>query len=162
WGMTLPLLADVLTGLVYYFAGMLTAQREARWYGSRCLGLAAALGCSYLVWVLPEFRHALLAIVLLGGVVAVAALGSFTAGGAYAPQPRLARAALALTFLAGLSALIFTGKCLLGAWFGQPNYTGYDLDRQGRVLIRTVERGRLVSVTDLEGQVPEELRGQRL
>ena len=41
--MALPWLADVLTGLVYYFAGMLTAQREARWYGSRCLGLAAAL-----------------------------------------------------------------------------------------------------------------------
>src|SRR5712692_3529058 len=33
WPMVLPWLADVLTGIVYYFAGMLAAQREARWYG---------------------------------------------------------------------------------------------------------------------------------
>ena len=55
WPMTLPWLADVLTGFVYYFAGMLAAQREARWYGSRCLGLAAGLFCSVLVWTLPQF-----------------------------------------------------------------------------------------------------------
>src|SRR6516165_7133173 len=35
WPMVLPWTADILTGLVFYFAGMLTAQREARWYGSR-------------------------------------------------------------------------------------------------------------------------------
>src|SRR6516162_11162800 len=29
WPMALPWLADILTGVVYYFAGMLTAQREA-------------------------------------------------------------------------------------------------------------------------------------
>src|SRR5215469_3759802 len=55
WRMTLPWLADILTGLLYYFAGMLTAQREARWYGSRCLPLAAGLFASLLVWNLPEF-----------------------------------------------------------------------------------------------------------
>src|SRR5262249_20175219 len=55
WGMGLPLIADVLTGVVYYFGGMLTAQREGRWYGSKCLGLAAGLFCSILVWTLPEF-----------------------------------------------------------------------------------------------------------
>jgi len=37
WRMVLPWLADSLTGFVYYFAGMLMAQRPARWYGSRCL-----------------------------------------------------------------------------------------------------------------------------
>src|SRR5262249_34519739 len=37
WPMVLPWLADILSGLVYYFAGMLVAQREARWYGSRGL-----------------------------------------------------------------------------------------------------------------------------
>ena len=43
WGTSLPWLADILSGLVYYFAGMLMAQREARWYGSRGLALAGAL-----------------------------------------------------------------------------------------------------------------------
>src|SRR6516225_6812032 len=41
WRTNLPWLADILSGLVYYFAGMLVAQREVRWYASRCLPLAA-------------------------------------------------------------------------------------------------------------------------
>ncbi len=86
WPMVLPWLADVLTGLVYYFAGMLAAQREARWYASRCLSLAAGLFASILVWTLPEFWHALMAILLVGGLVGVAAWGSFLTGGAYAPN----------------------------------------------------------------------------
>ncbi|HKB39406.1 MAG TPA: hypothetical protein VKD72_23415, partial [Gemmataceae bacterium] len=160
WPMALPLAADVLTGLVYYFAGMLTAQREARWYGSRCLGLAAGLCCSYLVWLLPEFWHALLAVVTLGGVVAVAAWGSFMTGGAYAPQPRLAKIALAVTFLAGLSALSFTGKYLIGARQGDTEYR-YMLDSQGRGLVVHIHSNAIQSVTDLEGHVLE-LKGEWL
>src|SRR2546425_6048923 len=34
WRTSLPWLADILSGLVYYFAGMLVAQRGVRWYGS--------------------------------------------------------------------------------------------------------------------------------
>jgi hypothetical protein len=161
WPMALPWLADVLTGLVYYFAGMLTAQREARWYGSRCLGLAAGLGCSYLVWVLPDFWHALLAILTLGALAAVAAWGSFLAGGAYAPQPRLAKIALAATLLTGLSALSFTGKAFVGAWQGITEYY-YWLDRQGRVLVVHNHQGRIQSITDLEGLVPLEAQGKWL
>src|ERR1051326_6315293 len=66
WPMTLPWLADILTGLVYYFAGMIVAQREARWYGSRCLPLTAGLLTSLIVWNLPEFWHALAAVGVLG------------------------------------------------------------------------------------------------
>jgi hypothetical protein len=47
WPMVLPWLADILTGLVYYFAGMLAAQSDGRWYGSRCLGLGAGLFCFF-------------------------------------------------------------------------------------------------------------------
>src|SRR5262249_35900417 len=144
-----------------YFAGMLVAQREARWYGSRCLGLAAGFFGSILVWVLPEFWQALVAIVALGGVVAVAAWGSFLAGGAYAPQPRLAKVALALTFLAGLSALGLTGKVFVGASQGATNEY-YWLDHQGRGLVVHVHQGRIRSITDLEGQVPPEVQGKWL
>jgi hypothetical protein len=159
WPMAFPWLADVLTGLVYYFAGMLTAQREARWYGSRCLGLAAAFFVSCLVWTLPEFRHALLAIVLLGGVVAGAAWGSFLTGGAYAPQPRRAKMALAATFLMGLSAVSFVGKVFVG---GKHTHYAYQLDRQGRLLLTYTVEGKLQRVTDLHGQVPPELQGKPL
>jgi hypothetical protein len=162
WQTALPWLMDSLTGLVYYFAGMLMAQREARWYGSRCLGLAAGLGCSYLVWLLPEVWQALLAIGVLGGVVAVAAWGSFLSGGAYASQPRLARIALAVTFLVGLSALSFTGKVLVGAWLARDTEYSYVLDRQDRVLVVQSGGGRIRSITNPEGQVPEELQGKWL
>src|SRR5262249_22291347 len=83
WRMALPWLADVLTGLVYYFAGILVAQREARWYGSRCLPLAAGILTSLIVWNVSEFRHALVVISVMSGLVALAAWGSFLAGGVY-------------------------------------------------------------------------------
>ena len=133
WRTSLPWLADILSGLVYYFAGMLTAQRDVRWYGSRGLALAAAFFCSFLVWVLPEFWQALLAIGIIGLLVGVAAWGSFCAGGAYAPQPRFAKAALAMTFLAGLLIVSMFGKQMIGEWFDSGFYWEYNIDRQGRV-----------------------------
>jgi hypothetical protein len=162
WPMTLPWLADFLTGLVYYFAGMLTAQREARWYGSRCLGLAAGFASSLAVWTLPDFSQALLAILLVGGLAVLAAWGSFLSGGVYASQPRLARFALAATFLMGLFALSFTAKSLLGGWFNAKSDYWHEPDSRGHVLVVHHEAGKLQSVTDLKGRVPPELKGKRL
>jgi hypothetical protein len=156
WPMVLPWVADALTGLVCYFGGMLAAQREARWYGSKCLGIAAGFFCWYLVWTLSEFWQALLAIGIVGGTVALAAWGSFSAGGAYASQPRIAKIALAATLLMGLSALGFTGKVLIGAWYWPRTASSFRLDRHGTVLLVEKEKGRL-RVTDLEGKVPAEL-----
>jgi hypothetical protein len=162
WRMTLPWLADILTGLVYYFAGMLTAQREARWYGSRCLPLAAGLFASLLVWNVPEFGHALVVIGLLSGFVAVGVWGSILTGGAYAPQPRLAKIALAVTLFTGLSALGFAGKVTLGLWLGEPYDYPYELDRHGRLFVVHKAGPRITSVTDLAGRVPEGFGGERL
>lgn len=162
WQTALPWLADILAGLVYYFAGMLTAQREARWYGSRGLGLAAAFYCTVLVWILPEFWQALLAIVVLGTPVGVAAWGSFLAGGAYTPQPRLARAALTLTLLTGLLLVSFVGKVTIGQWLDSGRSYGYVLDRQGRLLIVPWKSGvgPTEPVTDLDGEIPPDLKGK--
>jgi hypothetical protein len=162
WPMALPRLADSLTGLVYYFAGMLTAQREARWYGSRCLGLAAGLFCSIVVWTVPEFWQALVAITIMAGLVAVAAWGSFAAGGAYAPQPRLARVALAATFLLAISALGFTGKNFMAAWLAPKTEHPSHLDHHGQVMRVSLEDGEIQSVTDLAGNLPAELQGKQL
>jgi hypothetical protein len=158
--MVLPWVADVLTGLVYYFAGMLTAQREARWYGSRCLGLGAGLFCSYLVWIVPEFWQALLAIGSVGALTAAAAWGSFCTGGAWTPQPRIARLALAATFLLGLSALGFTGQVLAGRFFWTPEDHSTYFDRQGRVLFVHEHNRKVVSITDTRGQVPPDLQDE--
>jgi hypothetical protein len=161
--MALPWLADVLTGLVYYFAGMLMAQREARWYGSRSLGLFAALLCTFLVWVLPQFWEALLAVAIMGALVGLAAWGSFLAGGAYAPQPRPARAALAATLLAGLLTLGVIVKVFIGGYaLGERYEYYYTLDREGRVLLVHWRPGDIRSVTDLQGRQPEALQGKEL
>jgi hypothetical protein len=153
WRTSLPWLADILSGLVYYFAGMLTAQRDVRWYGSRGLALAAAFFCSFLVWVLPEFWQALLAIAIIGLLVSLAAWGSICAGGAYAPQPRFAQAALAMTFLAGLLIVSMFGKQMIGAWFDSGFCWEWIIDRQGRevAIPYAMGRGPIGPWTDLEG-----------
>jgi hypothetical protein len=164
WRAVLPWLADLLTGVVYYFAGMLTGQREGRWYGSRGLGLAAAFLATVLVWGLAEFWQALLALGVLGTLLTVAAWGSFLGGGAYAPQPRVARAALAVTFLAGLLTLSVTAKITLGQCLDPAITYSYYLDRQGRVLLVPWKTGSgpVSPVTDLEGRVPPEFEGKRV
>ena len=50
WAMTLPVLVIFLTGIVCYFAGMLTGLRQARWYGSRGVGLGLAIFASMLAF----------------------------------------------------------------------------------------------------------------
>jgi hypothetical protein len=161
WRTSLPWLADILSGLVYYFAGMLTAQRESRWYGSRGLALAAAFFCSYLVWTLPEFWQALVAIGIIASFVGVAAWGSFSAGGEYADQPRLAKAGLAMTFLAALLILSMLGKQMIGEWSDSGFRWGYAIDRQGRVMVAPyiIPLGPIGPWTDLNGQeLPERKR----
>src|SRR5262249_23580195 len=152
-------------GVVYYFAGMLMAQREARWYGSRGLGLAAAFCCTVLVWLLPEFWQALLAVGALGACVGVAAWGSFLAGRAYAPPPPAPRAALALTLLAGLFVVSVLGKLIVGQW-SHPREVSYHytLDRQGRMLVVRWKDGGgpIPPVTDLDGRVPPDLEGEQV
>jgi hypothetical protein len=161
WQMALPWLADILAGVVYYFAGMLAAQRESRWYGSRYLGVAAGILCSFLVWALPEFWQALLAIVFFATMVGTAAWGSFLTGGAYAPQRPLAKTALAATFLVGLLTLGATLKIMVGAWLDADNKYWYTLDRAGRVLLVHRDGGN-VSVADLDGAEPRKLQGNRV
>lgn len=163
-GTSLPWVAEILAGVVYYFAGMLTAQREARWYGSRGLGLFAALFCTFLVWTLPEFWQALVAIGIFGAMLGVAAWGSFVSGGAYEPQPRLAKAALGLTLLTGLLVVSVLAKYLVGACFDPGISTSYHLDRHGRVLIVPWKTGLgpVGAVTGLDGKAPPDLAGKRV
>jgi hypothetical protein len=162
WPMALPWCADVLTGLVYYFAGMLAAQMDGRWYGSRCLGLASGLFCSIVVYAAPEFWHALLAILVLGGTVAVAAWGSFCSGGVYAVQPRQARVALCVTLLLGLFVVGFVAKTQLGRWWiDLGRMEGYLLDRDGR-LLEVHQQHEEFRVTDLEGKPPQGVKSEHL
>jgi hypothetical protein len=167
WPLALPWLADILTGVVYYFAAMLAAQRNTPWYGSRGLGVATAFACSLIVHLVSEFGYALLAIAVTGALLGVAAWGSFVTGGAYSPQRRIAKTALAVTLLIGLmvagTAAINLPTFALEILGPDNRRIWYEVDGQGRVLIvRQDRRGQIESVTDLAGNEPPELRGQRV
>ncbi len=167
WRMALPWLADLLTGLVYYFAGMIAAQREARWYGSQFLPLAAGLFTSLLVWNATEFWQALMVIGVMSAILALAAWGSVVSGGAYSRQSRSARLALGCTLLLGLLTLAFGLKVVIGSEFlPAVDYYPFEMGRMGQVLVvhkeNSIQDGRIQSITDLAGNTPLELAGERL
>jgi hypothetical protein len=102
-GMAAPGVLDILSGAMYWFAGMLIGLRQARWYGSRILVLGLPIVCTSLTWIVPEYWQAALCILAGTGVSAAAAWGTFRAGGACEPQPRISRAALGLHVFAGMA-----------------------------------------------------------
>lgn len=160
----LPWLADILTGLVYYFAGMLVGLRDGRWYGSRCLGFFAAMLCTLLVWNLAAFWQALLAILLFGGLAATAAWGSFLTADDYEAEPFFAKIALGCTILSGLTLLSVGGKTIIeGTLIDSRHYrtnSQYLLDRHGRVLVwhRQAKGRPQIQITDADGNVPVEFQ----
>ena len=162
--MVLPGLALIAAGPAYYFAGALTARREARWYGSRALGVAGAFLAS-VATALPYFWMALVSSALVTGVLALAAWGSFVAGGRYGPQPRSARTALGATLLSAITLIIGVGVPLLAIWLfprdrSRYTYTYHTVDRQGRVLRVTLGAGsRIVEVTGPEGEPIDDYEG---
>ncbi len=162
WQLLFPWFAEILTGLVYYFAGALMALRRGRWYGSRSLGFLAAYLSGFLVWNVAEFWQALLAIFLFGGLIAAAAWGSFLTAGDYEPQPWLAKFGLAFTFLTGLVVLSVESKTIIESRLFHSNsdyfHSNYVLDHSGRVLIvEHLGRGG-IRVKDHHGHELDELR----
>ena len=154
WGMVLPGIADILTGIVFYFGGMLTGLRRVRWYGSRPLGLSAAIPCAVLVWNVLEFWQALLVILAFGAPLGLAAWGSFQTGGEYAPQPRVAKWALGVCMAAGLVVVVGTGvACVHELLRSDRGYTRseYWIDQDGSILRGTTTDGIVMAVTDVRG-----------
>lgn len=161
WGMMLPLIADILAGVAFYFAGMLTALRPARWYGSRALGIAAVIICVMLVAQVSEFWQALGVIALSIAVLGTAAWGSFLTTGTYERQPQIAKVALGSTlYLGSAVAVCLICLFLLGIfnyfWSGTNSndyvYSTYGIDRSGRILRLTYEGAWVKSAVDLQGK----------
>src|SRR5262249_33746579 len=82
--------------------------------------------------------------------------------GVYRSQPRIARIALAASFILGLSALSFMGRCVAGWVFWNKEDHSIYLDHQGKVLFVHEVNGRLDSITDVQGNVPPEFQGEPL
>jgi hypothetical protein len=163
--MALPGVADMLCGLVYYFAAMLVGMREARWYGSRFLPLGAAIACSAVVLEVPHFWQALAAIAVGIAVAGTAAVATVINGGSYEPLARPGRVALGLTVVPGL---LLSGMFVIGVIsvtvFSRNTArdgirsTGYAIAGDGAIVQRVQVQNlfavskQVIAVNDLHGQ----------
>jgi hypothetical protein len=158
--MVLPGIANILAGTLVYFAGLLTALRPVRWYGSRALPLVTAIPCVMAVTAVPEFWMALLVIAVGAVVLGLAAWGSFQTAGAFGAQPRPAKVALAITIAGGIAVVGALLILIAGEFSFRPDnaWTYYGIDASGNMLAITHEYGAVVKVVTPDGTEPEEYR----
>jgi len=161
WGITQAGVADLLAGAVHYFAALLTALRQARWYVSKALSFGVAIVVSLIVSHTPQLWHALLTIALTALILLIAAWGSFNCSGVYTHQRRPAKAALGLVTVAGIIivggvVVTFVVSLLQGT---PPSYehVQYNIARDGTVVRMTYTHGGFKNITDLNGNPVEEL-----
>lgn len=166
--MALPGVADLLGGLVYYFAAILISMREARWYGSRFLPLGAAIACSGVGLYVSHFWQALAAVTVGVAIVGMAAAATVAGGGRYDPLSRLGRTALGLTVAPGimLAATLLMGVISLtmfsrGTARDGIRTTDYAIAGDGSIVQRVEVRSlyrmsrQVVAVNDLQGRAIE-------
>lgn len=165
WQLLLPAIASVLAGTPFYFAAFVTAMRPARWYGSRALGLPAAVLCSLLILPLNEFWQALLAILAFSALTGTAAYSCFVSGGDYRKQGQGGRAALGSLLLLGITTLGFCTLGMLSSLLERPRYYGIDqymLTPQGEpVRIQGESPNGALKVTDMAGRPVPPLKGKK-
>jgi ABC-type transport system involved in multi-copper enzyme maturation permease subunit len=155
WRMALPSVTVFFSGVVYYFAGLLTGLRRARWYASRGFGLGLAVLVSFAVFVLPEFWHALLIVAVATALLATAVWGSFQTGGFYRAQPAAGKVALTLTSAVAVMLLIGLGVGLIVNLLSSRDgytYSQYQITRDGQVLKHTQRGFDDIEIIDLNGQ----------
>ena len=107
WQYTLPPIADFFTGTAYYFAGLLVADRQARYYGSRLVPLILAFAASFCASMSPWFLLAMFCNVCFATLLALGAWGSAVSHGYTLKAPAWLRMALAAGLF--LACLILCG-----------------------------------------------------
>lgn len=156
WRLGLPGVADILAGVSFYFAGLLTALRPARWYGSRALPVAVAVIGSLLVLALPEFWMAAWFALLFTTPFAIAAWGCFRTTGQYGHLPKASKFALGAVLYVGIILAVGTSIALVSAFVSTTNtsdfatITRYDITTKGQI-IRVTQQGERTSAVDLAG-----------
>jgi len=150
------LTAMFLMGILYYFAGMLTGLRQARWYASRALGVGVALIVTLSLLVLPTFWQALLVIFIGAGMLATAGWGGFQSHGYYRGQPAWGKAALTGSVLVSCTIVVFLAGVTLANFLGRPDrnmkWTRYQVTEDGAIVKVTEGPGKASEIVDLEGK----------
>ncbi|MBI1840637.1 MAG: hypothetical protein HYR88_07255, partial [Verrucomicrobia bacterium] len=155
WRMALPLLAVVLAGTACYFAGALTALRQARWYASRGVGLGLAGLAMSAVTNVPEFWHALGIVAIADSLLVLGVWGHFQTGGFYKGQARASKCALILTSTAFATvALGIALAIVFQALQPEADYvwTQYNVSKDGKILrVTTHQATGEMEAVDLAG-----------
>jgi hypothetical protein len=157
WAMTLPSLSIFLTGIGYYFAGLLTGLRQARWYASRSFGLGLGIFASVGVFSLPLWMSLVLIAIVIP-IVAAAAWGAYQSGGFYRGQPLAGRLALTAAMTAGCAITLFVCVGLLFALVLNPLlprptsvFNSYVMTRDGTIYKETYQNIQDMEISDLDG-----------
>lgn len=155
--MLLPHAAVFLAGPAYYFAGMLTGLRQARWYGSRSLGLGGALLISIATVGLSSFGQVLFVAVIVAAILGAATWGAFHSNGFYIGQPRTGK--LALTGALALGCVVVSVAAiglidtLLPRWSSEfSSWSHYGMAKDGAIYKATYAADHAVQVADLQGR----------
>ena len=157
WAMTLPLAGLFLLGIVYYFAGMLTGVRQARWYGSRGFGLGLAFFASIGVAQSHEFWQVLLILAMTGAVLALAVWGSFQSGGYYRSQSMPCKLALTAACVAAAVIVVQVAIDLFAVLAPESrsfSYGEYLFTKNGAVYKVTHHESEEPEIVDLDGKPP--------
>jgi ABC-type transport system involved in multi-copper enzyme maturation permease subunit len=106
WSLALPGYLDILHSLAFYFAAVVVARRQARWFGSRIFPLGFPIFTAVLMVGTSQVSIALAVSLVSIALTALAARSVFVAGGFFATQPVSARFSLGV--------MVVSGLCLLG------------------------------------------------
>ncbi len=149
-----PVTVLFLSGIVYYFAGMLTGLRQARWYVSRALGLGLALIISLSLREEPYLGLALVFILIGVIVLATAVWGGFHSHGFYRGQPVPGKLALTGALMPGCGIVLAMAAVMSIAFLMRSSYSWsrYQMTKDGTLYKVTQENGEQSSVVDLAGK----------
>jgi hypothetical protein len=160
--MVLPLIADILCGLVYYFAGMLTGMREARWYASRIMGVGVGIACSFAASVVPEFWQAAVCCALGLLITSASAWGTFVQGGRFESQSSIMRFATGVSICTGLLisgiAVFDVAASFVPEIVPESVVTRHTITSDATLVQADYDDDRIVEVRDLQGRPIERYR----
>ena len=163
WRMLLPLATCFFGGVFYYFAGMLTGLRQARWYASRGLGLALAVLVSVAManWPSDRLRYIIFTgIFVLASlfILVVAVWGGFQNNGHYQNQPALGKSGLTavLTLGAGIVAFVVVAVLMISipsrVISSGPRRSFYAMTKDGTICKESNGGGQPSEYADLNGE----------
>jgi ABC-type transport system involved in multi-copper enzyme maturation permease subunit len=158
WAMALQIAWLFLAGIAFYFAGMLTGLRQARWYASRTFGLGLAF-MILLANAVPNWRFWQILVAMLIGIAILAAAvwGGFHSDGHYKGQPALGKLGLTASITVGAGVVAFIVFALLASLFpnllfNNDRWTMYVMTKDGTIYKEIQGGRRPPEFVDLDGK----------